>query len=167
MGDKYKYAMSDIFASVDNTTELVYRGIFNWLDINGTFFGNPVKVKGVVFPAKESMTADNIRQSLNIMCKKGGIVRYRVANEDYLWFPKFVLYQPRLEITKEKVEHPITSKLRRKVDAEWVEKRRQYNVTKSNSKEVKGQGRKNFLEQWLSKDKDPKITITDKREVSK
>jgi len=74
------------------TCRLLYTWIIPWLDIEGRFYGDAIRIKTQVFPLFNVQPA-TIERYLQAMEEVGLIARYEVGGQQFLWAPTFSLHQ--------------------------------------------------------------------------
>lgn len=85
---------------------MLYMGLWNQADEHGRALGDPVVVKGAIFPYDDDLTIDVIDRMLDRLDSAGGVVqRYEVDGDPYLFLRKLGNHQ-RLEPNKSKSRHP-------------------------------------------------------------
>jgi hypothetical protein len=85
---------------------LLYMGLWNQADEHARALGDPVVIKGAIFPYDDDLTVDAINQMLNRLDTVGGVVqRYEADGDPFLYLPKLADHQ-RLEPAKSKSKHP-------------------------------------------------------------
>jgi hypothetical protein len=71
---------------------LLYIGLISNADDEGRLNGEPLYIKGIVFP-HDQITEGAIEDQLKAIAKQSLIVRYRVAGKKYIWLPSWLKYQ--------------------------------------------------------------------------
>lgn len=79
---------------------LLYTWMLSHLDVNGCFYGDPVMVNNIVF-TRLGKTPKEIQRYLDELEEAQLILRYKVDDEVYLYYPDFIEKQPGLRTNRE------------------------------------------------------------------
>ncbi|MFE3081806.1 hypothetical protein [Nocardia tengchongensis] len=110
---------------------MLYMGLWNQADEWGRALGDPVVVKGAVFPYDDDLTVAVIDRMLSTLDLAGVVQRYEVDGDPYLFLPKLKDHQ-RLEPGKSKSKHPEPlERVHRQPDSEIVSDQSEKTVAES------------------------------------
>lgn len=84
---------------------MLYMGLWNQADEHGRALGDPVVVKGQVFPYDDDLSVEVIGRMLGRLDESGVVQGYEVDGDPYLFLPKLAVHQ-RLEPHKSRSKHP-------------------------------------------------------------
>lgn len=91
-----RVSKSQKLASLSNdTVRLLYTWMLSHLDINGSFYADPVMVNNLVF-TRLGHSIKTISAALDELVEKGLIIRFQDEGESYLNYPDFQEKQPKL-----------------------------------------------------------------------
>lgn len=85
--------------SVSRDARMLYMGLWNQCDEHGRCQGDPVWIKGRVFPYDDDIDAAEVVSLLGELARAGRVVRYEVEGDPYVFLPKLSKHQ-RLESEK-------------------------------------------------------------------
>jgi len=80
---------------------LMYTWILAHLDYNGSFYGDPAIIKGLVFPKRREMSVRCIKNELINMLDLGLVKLYENNGSDYIFIPDFLDKQPKIQKDRE------------------------------------------------------------------
>ena len=83
-----------------DTVRLLYTWMLSHLDVNGSFYADPIMVNNLVF-TRLGHSFKIISAALDELTDKGLIVRYQVNGDIYLNYPDFLEKQPSINPNKE------------------------------------------------------------------
>lgn len=83
-----------------DTVRLLYTWLLAHLDVNGSFYADPVMVNNLVF-TRLGHSVDKVAAALDELESAGLIIRYQVNKEVYLNYPDFKEKQPKINPDKE------------------------------------------------------------------
>lgn len=84
---------NETFASMSETSQLLYIGLITLADDDGKLKGNSLLLKSQVFPFHPSMTLDSFKNHLKEVVKCKFIDVYRVKNEYFIAHPNWEKFQ--------------------------------------------------------------------------
>jgi hypothetical protein len=104
-----KFWLNGDISKISDRAKLLYIGLWNFADDNGTIENNPNEIRAAVFPYNSQIKVEKYLEEL-IKIKK--IIPYEAEGKNFLWIKNFLRHQ---KIDYPSYKNPLSENIRREI----------------------------------------------------